>query len=197
MSVWCRCGSIAPGSDGISAGTPEYKAWQAQHGGGLVPDAKRGGYTRIKKPGHRVAFDHYRADCVPHLMGCRQCGAIPDGNKQFYCSNECRTEFEADHFWAQARTAALDRASSYRIARYRYAPHYLRDETFCQRCFEVVGVLWQYDHAEVNHIVPVNGQRENFGCSNHQDNLEALCHSCHVQATGEQRAQGLFARMAS
>ena len=184
MSVWCRCGSKAP-SGALSP------AWEAQHGGSAVPNARGTGFTMVKPPGHRVVFDRYRAGCVPYLLGCRQCGEMPEGRKEFYCSDKCKTRFEADHFWDTARRSCIDRASSYRIDRYQYEPHRRRDKTFCQRCFAVIGATWR-DWAEVNHIVPVNGQRENFGCSNHQDNLEALCHPCHVEATGAQRLAGLL-----
>lgn len=41
---------------------------------------------------------------------------------------------------------------------------------------------------EVNHIVPVVGRREWFGCTNHLSNVETLCHGCHVIVTKEQFA---------
>ena len=31
-------------------------------------------------------------------------------------------------------------------------------------------------------------------CSNHQDNLEALCHACHLDVTAEQRRAGLIGK---
>jgi len=40
---------------------------------------------------------------------------------------------------------------------------------------------------EVNHIDPRVGEGYGFGCWNHQDNLETLCHSCHVKVTKLQR----------
>lgn len=37
---------------------------------------------------------------------------------------------------------------------------------------------------EVNHVIPVRGQRARHGsCLNHLDNLETLCHDCHVPET--------------
>ena len=36
---------------------------------------------------------------------------------------------------------------------------------------------------EVNHITPRNGKGYGNGCWNHQDNLEVLCHDCHVKVT--------------
>ena len=40
---------------------------------------------------------------------------------------------------------------------------------------------------EVNHIVPRKGAGYSFGCWNHLDNLETLCHACHVKVTNAQR----------
>jgi hypothetical protein len=42
---------------------------------------------------------------------------------------------------------------------------------------------------EVNHIVPRNGAGYGFGCWNHQDNLETLCHGHHVEVTNAQRVE--------
>ena len=41
--------------------------------------------------------------------------------------------------------------------------------------------------AEVNHVDPRVGSGYGFGCWNHQDNLETLCHRCHVRVTTQQR----------
>jgi len=44
-------------------------------------------------------------------------------------------------------------------------------------------VFWA---AEVNHIVAREGAGYGNGCHNHQDNLETLCHKCHVKTTTQQ-----------
>lgn len=176
--IWCRCGEVLERRTLIVV----KHQWRAI--GHVAPP-------------HRIAIDDYRAPCRPWVSGCRQCGAMPTGRKVFYCSDPCREEFEADHFWGTARTAAIARASTWLIPKRKYQR---LDETFCQRCFVVIGAPtghWmgsRTDTAEVNHIVPVNGAREAFGCSNHQANLEALCHACHLEATAEQRRQGLIGR---
>ncbi len=41
---------------------------------------------------------------------------------------------------------------------------------------------------EVNHIIPREGKGYGQGCHNHQENLETLCHACHLQVTADQRA---------
>jgi hypothetical protein len=38
----------------------------------------------------------------------------------------------------------------------------------------------------VNHIEPRVGKGYGWGCWNHQDNLETLCHDCHVVVTKSQ-----------
>lgn len=42
---------------------------------------------------------------------------------------------------------------------------------------------------EVNHINPIRGAGYSLSCHHHLDNLEALCHQCHVQVTKQQRAE--------
>ncbi|KKM93539.1 hypothetical protein LCGC14_1207300, partial [marine sediment metagenome] len=128
--------------------------------------------------------DHYRADCKPHEGGCRNCGQPPTGRFRFYCGDACRDVFEADHFWGTARWAALERAALCPLDGPN--PRLARMVVVCACC----GILtYRY---EVNHIAPVNGDRGFFSCANHQDNLEVLCHQCHVMATREQRRRGII-----
>lgn len=105
-----------------------------------------------------------------HVDGeCDRCGKhLPKGRRR-WCSDDCATfnyrEFSRQHDWTAAREAALK-----------------RDGVKCVRC----GVS-RYSLLEVNHIVPRNGQGYGRGCHNHLDNLETLCHRCHVGVTNEQR----------
>ncbi|MBI3743353.1 MAG: HNH endonuclease [Chloroflexi bacterium] len=41
---------------------------------------------------------------------------------------------------------------------------------------------------EVNHIKPLKGRGYRIGCAHHLDNLQTLCHRCHVDVTKQQRA---------
>ncbi len=43
---------------------------------------------------------------------------------------------------------------------------------------------------EVDHMVPLNGVRPDWGCVHHQDGLQSLCHSHHVRETKAQRRDG-------
>ncbi len=132
--------------------------------------------------------DRYRADCRPP-EGCRNCGVAPSGRRTRYCSNECRWTFESNHFWNAARFAAIDRHSIFAIDARSYIVDgirfYRRTATICFRCGERCV-------PEVNHIVPLNGDRPSFGCMHHRENLNVLCHACHLQVTAEQRAAGLI-----
>lgn len=174
-------------------------------------------------PGHERMNDPYRAPCRPEALtgGCRNCGTPPTGRKRYYCSDDCREEFERDHFWQTARSWALRRASVFRID-YQYVRpigHQWATAFRCARCGcwipsteglrlelqasmeeEEFEACWTYPlphllkgpTPEVNHIDPVNGLRENFSCHHHQENLEVLHHVCHVEVTNEQRAAGLI-----
>ncbi len=126
--------------------------------------------------------DQYRADCRPFPEGCRNCGDAPTGRFTYYCGAECREVFERDHFWGTARWTAIEWASVCLIGRPKN-----QARPICACCGR-----GHFGEGEVNHIVPVNGDRGFFSCSNHQENLEVLCHQCHVMATREQRRRGMF-----
>lgn len=187
--AFCRCGdSRRINPDGAAM---PIASWYATHHG----------------DGHRVAVDGYRADCGP-LAGCRLCGVATAGRFEFYCSAQHRDEFERDHFWSSARRAAIlaaARGSTLWVAAYCCARCHTVFPTVAGVEAELRAAGVQYDHAtwltirrtpapEVNHIMPVNGQRAAFDCQHHRDNLEVLCHSCHVATTATQRAAGLIGR---
>lgn len=102
---------------------------------------------------------------------CAWCGAELGPGRRRWCSNECPAEWGRQHWWTTARRICLDAA---------------QDETGIPRCVHChTGVA-----SEVNHIEPRNGAGYDAGCWNHQENLEALCHACHVVVTtGQQRAR--------
>jgi len=197
--VWCRCGEAA-----VLTATPRDSLGVMLRRLRADPDGigreqeertetRRTFWQRHMGPGHRVVDDDYRALCRPALAGCRNCGAMPTGRLQFYCSAPCRDTFEDDHFWGSARHAAVDRMKVYdvipthdSVGRVGHRPA----GVICVRCGERCT-------PEVNHIVPVNGRRPMFGCEHHQSNLEVLCHQCHLDATREQRAAGAFVRPAA
>lgn len=118
--------------------------------------------------------DRYRAPCAA-ASGCRQCGR-DIRPRCAYCSEACRKTFEQEHFWNTARHEAVRRAG-----RARGTP------PTCAKCHLPCD-------PEVNHIVPLNGNRPAFGCCHHQTNLEVLCHACHLIVGAEQRRAGLIGR---
>ncbi len=180
-AIWfCRCGAVYPDPyrDGpFDRHAPVWVAlarWQEEH---------------AERP-HRALRDEYRASCLPHIGGCRNCGTMPVWPKQFYCSDQCRETFEADHFWDSARGYTVTRNSIYPVGDGRFTYH-RPTATRCERCDELIP--WAYPSAvEVNHIAPLNGIRPHFGCVHHQSNLEVLCRPCHHETTAEQRRLGLI-----
>lgn len=95
--------------------------------------------------------------------GCDNCGSPLTGRRTRWCTTECRRWFERNHMWSAARTAAVK-----------------RDGDRCVLCGCKNGL-------EVNHITPRRGRGYGTGCHNHLDNLETLCHDCHVRVTKRQR----------
>ena len=115
---------------------------------------------------------------LPHADApgvCDRCGTELTGRQTRWCSSSCMNEWRAQHDWGMARNAAKK-----------------RDHHQCVKC----GAEGQYDwrepekavRLEVNHIVPRVGRGYGFGCHNHHDNLETLCHPCHVEVTKQQAA---------
>ena len=117
---------------------------------------------------------------------CGACGKPLEGRKHWFCPSPygtgmyvgdntphtCRDLYAINHFWGEARRAALR-----------------RDNYHCRRCGREVQDEDRHgeDCAEVNHIEPRNGKGYGVGCWNHQDNLETLCHKCHLLVTAGQR----------
>jgi len=104
-------------------------------------------------------FNVWCRHVIPGLcLWCRQ--ANP--RKALCCCPICTRAFSENHNWSYAVPAALRKA------------HFC-----CQDC----GVPWKMvDHRlEVHHIHPLDGGPRAFTCRNHQDNLLALCHDCHIK----------------
>lgn len=108
---------------------------------------------------------------------CGACGEPLVGRTHWFCPTPrgeqygecCRARYARNHFWREARPAALK-----------------RDGLTCRRCGWIGtahGIL------EVHHVEPRNGRGYRNGCHHHQDNLVSLCHSCHVSATKRQRGR--------
>jgi len=131
--------------------------------------------------------DAIKPDCPllpvlrPHVDGeCDRCGKALTGRQRRWCSGKCGAwaynEMAKHHDWAEARRHALE-----------------RDGHKCVRCGEPEKI---YSHAggrcsnlSVNHIEPRFGRGYGRGCHNHLENLETLCHPCHVIETRRQRAR--------
>jgi 5-methylcytosine-specific restriction endonuclease McrA len=104
---------------------------------------------------------------------CHWCSQpITSSRRRAWCSDTCRRGWERNHIWGRARASAKK-----------------RDRYQCAHCG-----AGKSASLEVNHINPVNGAGYDEGCAHHQENLETLCHACHVGVTAVQRRAGLFTR---
>jgi len=122
-----------------------------------------------------------RADgrCVcGELLPKRRDGELSRSRR--WCGKKCAGQTTLRHYWPAARSAAL--------ARNR------RAGGCCNHCGAVDpgkrpdGKRYRYrSRFEVNHIVPLEGAYRGWSCLNHPDNLETLCHSCHLRVTNAQR----------
>jgi len=95
---------------------------------------------------------------------CRRCATALGGRQRAYCGKDCEREFGMNHFWNMASREVEKRN------RTKYG------DLQCCVCGATA-------HLEINHIDPVRGGPRFATCKNHQDNLEVLCHDCHVRAT--------------
>lgn len=104
---------------------------------------------------------------------CDACGKALTGRQKRWCSTACSRVEWPEHDWNAARRAAKK-----------------RDGHKCVKCGapEAVDERTLRSLLEVNHIVPRVGKGYGWGCWNHQENLETLCHDCHVAVTKAQAA---------
>lgn len=105
---------------------------------------------------------------------CDACGKALTGRQQRWCSSDCSLVLWRQHAWQGARSAAKKR-DGHKCVKCG-APDSVDDRTFRSLL-------------EVNHIVPRVGKGYGYGCWNHLDNLETLCHDCHVIVTKAQAAE--------
>lgn len=110
---------------------------------------------------------------------CAWCHGPLVGKQRQWCSKKCSAEFVRNHAWSYARPYAL-RAANKRCSLCG-APDSWEQTKSGGRSF-----------LEVNHVVPVAGDRRSYDCQNHQDNLQVVCRPCHVAITNQQRRDGMF-----
>lgn len=135
----------------------------------------------------RGAFPDNQIDC-PLAFGdnpnrlCAWCGEDlrPLVRRRRWCSAACMWAFVGNHFWTDARRAAIRRDGA------RCTQMVLQSDGTTLRCPIRRGL-------EVNHVIPCLGRHGTGGCHHHLENLETLCHSHHVMETAAQRARGEFA----
>lgn len=129
--------------------------------------------------------------------GCDGCGKPLVGRQQRWCSDGCDELYWTNHRWPRARAAALLRPGV-RVFKWRWRTRWdWENDRPLERFVEWVFVGWQCSHCfattrspEVNHIHPALGAHSQESCAHHQDNLEIICHPCHLVETRRQRASG-------
>ncbi len=128
-------------------------------------------------------FHEYSASLEQVKGLCWRCGVALPPRRRHWCSDDCGQWWRNNHDWNSAREVALKRdkhrcvkcgADGYPISSSLYRGSYTGRTMFPVKL-------------EVNHIVPREGKGYGQGCHNHQENLETLCHNCHVAVTRRQR----------
>ena len=115
---------------------------------------------------------------------CQLCNSVIESTRRrTWCSNKCGREWQRNHIWRFARSAAKRRA------KYR-----------CQR----PGCSAERRDCEVNHINPRNGAGYGPGCHHHLNpgsdgvgGLEVLCHAHHAEVTAAQASARAAKRAAN
>ena len=122
----------------------------------------------------------------PGHCSLASCDKPLTGRQTRWCSQKCAYVFLNQHQWSRAQRLALR-----------------RDKYTCQACgftaakrADRIGrMIWRRRHhgMEVNHIHPLNGRGYQIGCVHHLDNLQTLCHKCHLEVTARQRTERVSA----
>lgn len=120
-------------------------------------------------------------DLAAPLCRLASCRAPLEGRRTAYCSEQHAKEFQRHHVWADARRYARRRAK-WTCERCGFKPNEVKKDPLRRLLFTRHEL-----RLEVNHIQPLGGRYRGVTCLNHQENLEVLCHRCHVQATGALR----------
>jgi hypothetical protein len=120
-------------------------------------------------------------DLTQQLCRLASCRAPLEGRRTAYCSDKHANEFQRNHVWADARRYARRRAK-WACERCGFKPNEIKKDP------ERRLIYTRHElRLEVNHIQPLGGRYRGVTCLNHQENLEVLCHRCHVRATGAVR----------
>ena len=85
---------------------------------------------------------------------CGWCGDALKGKTWFCRGAECGLVWRRNHWWTEARKAALER------------------DGLCVRC-------GGGERLEVNHLEARGGAGYATSCAHHLEGLETLCHDCH------------------
>ena len=137
-------------------------------------------------------FSEYTTS-LDQLKGhCWRCGVDLPPRRRHWCSDDCGQWWRRNHDWNSAREAALKRDNQYCVkcgADGKPTGYFYRYTPGADSQYKVITGRTMFPvKLEVNHIVPREGRGYGQGCHNHQENLETLCHTCHLAVTAQQRA---------
>ncbi len=94
------------------------------------------------------------------------CGSLLKGKRRRWHTDRCRLKYQHslldNHYWSYARKAAKKR------------------DKVCVTCGSDIKL-------EVNHRIPLVGSGYGPSHAHHLENLQVLCHQCHVKVTSAQR----------
>ena len=120
-------------------------------------------------------------DISERLCRVATCRSPLSARRTAYCSDAHAREFVRNHVWGDARRTARRRAK-WSCQRCGFRPGGIRKDPEARKAYARHEL-----RLEVNHILPLRGNYRGVTCANHLNNLEVLCHRCHVIATAEQR----------
>lgn len=107
-------------------------------------------------------YTHMTSEEASEKGECANCGKTLGGNQIYYCGEDCKSEFYSAHptsvRWNDLRLQAL-----------------ARDRSICAKCGKPA--------EEVDHIREIREGGPEFDL----ENLQSLCHDCHVLKTNENR----------
>jgi len=121
-------------------------------------------------------------DVTEPLCRLARCRRPLPPRRPAFCSDRHAREFENNHVWLYARRAARRRAG-WACQRCGLKPSAIRRDPEARRAIPRYRL-----RLEVNHIEPLVGAYRGVTCRNHLENLEVVCHACHLIITRVQRA---------
>lgn len=194
-----RCGGALRGKSGWYCGGRCKRIWNRNHDWNTAR-----AYVLLRDGGHCVRCHHWTVDREGRHDGCddESCAgqAVHDARPFQRCEDVRGDSYPAPHgrnvyHFGGGRHWIYSGPGSYHMnpaaSDVKAAFPDMFDKARMLRSITGWEVIVQDRRAEVNHITPVDGRRESTSCKHHADNLELLCHQCHVEFTSADRPNQL------